>query len=276
MKIGFLTGYSEEIVEFAADVGFGSLELGIWPDADEASAEKVGRHVRGKGLEVSALGHYPNNLDPDLAKREAKVASMRNGIDLCRAMDVEVLCTFAGRVPDKSIEDNIPIFKEVFSPLVEYAEKRGVRLAIENCPMMHTFPFRGINIAYSPEAWTMMFEAVPSSYLGLEMDPSHLLWLGSDYVQAVRDFGDRIYHVHAKDTEIRRDIRSQVSMYGSGWWRYRVPGWGEVDWKGFISALHDVGYEGNLDIEHEDPVFSGDRHREGLVLGLKFLSRFVE
>lgn len=275
MKIGFLTGYTEDAVEFAASAGFGSLELGLWPGADEASAEDVARKVRARGLEISAIGHYPNNLDPDPSKRAHNAVEMRKVVDLCRAMDVDVLCTFAGRVPDKSIEDNIPEFKEVFSPLVEYAEKRGVRIAIENCSMMHTFPFRGTNFAYSPEAWSLMFEAVPSPSLGLEIDPSHLLWLGVDYVKAVRDFGDRIYHVHAKDTEIVHDELSRVSIYGSGWWRYRIPGWGDVNWQKFISALHDVGYRGNLDIEHEDPVFSGDRYREGLVLGLKYLSRFV-
>lgn len=276
MKIGFLAGYTEEIVEFAAQAGFGSLELGLWPGAGPGSAGPVADSIRQKGLEISALGHYPNNLDPDPAKRAESIDGIKNVIDIAVAMGVDVVCTFAGRVPDKSIEDNIPVFREVFAPLADYAEKRSVKIAFENCPMMHTFPFRGINIAYSPEAWELMFDAVPSAALGLEMDPSHLHWLGVDYVKAVRDFGSRIYHVHAKDTEIRRDKLSHQSIFGGSWWRYRIPGWGEVDWKLFISALHDVGYEGNLDIEHEDPVFSGERYREGLVLGLKHLSRFVE
>lgn len=282
MRIGFLTDYSEEIVRWASEVGFGSLELGAGPgsalDAEKLTSrdiDEVRRICDKHNIQISALGFYPNHLDPDEERRKKISQYFLKLLDVAAEMDVRVVCTFAGRVPDLSIEENIPIFKEVFLPYLEKAEKRNVKIALENCPMMGGHPFRGVNIAFTPEAWEMIFSAVDSSYLGLEYDPSHLLWLQADYIQAIRDFGDRIFHVHAKDTEIFYSKLGKATIYGSGWWRYRIPGWGEVDWQAVVSALLDVGYEGNLDIEHEDPVFHGPRFKEGLLLGLKHLSQFV-
>jgi sugar phosphate isomerase/epimerase len=181
-------------------------------------------------------------------------------------MEVPVVCTFAGRDPDKSVADNIPLFKEVFLRFCDEAEKRNIRIAIENCPMMDRISMKGINIAFSPEIWDAMFEAVPSDMLGIEMDPSHMVWQGIDYIQAIYDYGDRIFHVHAKDMEIRHDVLERVGIYGQcfgslaglshGWWYPRLPGWGDIDWPGFFTALIEVGYESHIDIEFEDTVLS--------------------
>lgn len=282
MKIGYLTPYSPDEVAFAAEAGFGSLELnsgsGETMNAEKilsGGAEEMRSTTKKYGIEISALACYVNHLNPDLEKRKQRNDYLRKLIDAAKALGVGVVCTFAGRMPELSVEQNIPIFKEVFSPLAEYAQKQGVKIAIENCPMMHGHPFRGDNIAYSPYVWEMMFDAVDSDYLGLEFDPSHLYWQQIDEVAATRKFGDKIYHVHAKDTEIMSDVLAYRGVMEPGWWRFRVPGWGEVDWQGFISALIDAGYDGSLAIEHEDPVFHGDRFREGLKRGLKFLSQFL-
>ena len=231
-------------------------------------AERVKRVCEGCGLEISAVGHYPNHLDPDPERRREHAEYFLKLIDAASLLGAPVVCTFAGRDPARSIEDNIEDFKRHFEPLVERAAERGVKIAFENCPGGH-------NIAISPYAWELMFKAIDSPVVGLEFDPSHLVWQGIDYVKAVYEFGERIYHVHAKDTEIIRPELERKGIFGSGWWRYRIPGWGEVDWRRFVAALLDVGYEGNLDIEHEDPVFHGERFKEGLLLGLRFLSQFV-
>ncbi len=217
-------------------------------------------------------------------------------------MKVPVVATFAGRDGSKSVRDNLPLFKETYSPIMDHAEKRGIKIAIENCPMMNRFSMHGENIAFSPEIWEAMFDLVPSTSLGLELDPSHCVWQGIDYVKAVYDFGDRIFHVHAKDMEIQKDVLarsgifglalSDVAGLGSGWWRARTPGWGEVNWPRFFTALVEVGYRGNIDIEHEDDVFalannvSGieaefdivnvyGSEKQGLQLGFKTLSKFI-
>jgi sugar phosphate isomerase/epimerase len=309
MKLGFYTNYSREIAEFAQQVGFKSLELSAWPqsslNADHVTDEQIREildDLQNRGIEVSALGYYPNYFDPDAEEAHEAQRYLLSILALAVRMEVKTVCTFAGRAPNKSVAENIPLFKDLFSRFCEEAEKKNLRIAIENCPMMDQVTMQGINIAFSPEVWDAMFDAVPSTALGLEFDPSHLVWLGVDYVQAVHDYGDRIYHVHAKDMEIDRQMLARVGIYGQaigpvaglghGWWRPRTPGWGDVNWPKFISALLDVNYTGNIDIEHEDEVIARaaatiDLSQEsnivatygtdttGLILGYNFLSKLI-
>lgn len=282
MRLGFMTEFSDEVVEFANEVGFGCLELRMGPGSDvnadyviNGGAERIRAACDQADLEISSLGHYCNHLDPDPTARANSNQYLEKLIDAAALLEVDTVCTFAGRLPEEGLEANVSLFQEVMTPLVAHAAEKGVRIAIENCPTMHGHPFRGTNFAFNPEAWDAMFEAVDSPNLGLELDPSHLLWLEIDYVGAVYDYADRIFHIHAKDTEILSGKLNEVGIYGTGWWRYRVPGWGEVDWQRFVSALLDIDYQGNIDIEHEDPVFSGERHEEGLVRGFAHLSKLV-
>lgn len=270
MRLGFYANYTPDTAAFAHEVGFDSIELSAWPgsslDASTTTDEQIAKireDLASKNIEISALGYYPNYLDPTEGKEAQEY--LVQVLDLAKRMGISTVATFAGRDPSKSVAANLPLYKEVFSRLADEAETRGLRLAIENCPMMDVIEMKGINIAFSPEVWEMMFDAVPSRAIGLEIDPSHMVWLGIDYVKAVRDFGDRIYHAHAKDMEIVESIRSRTGIYGQlsnsddlghGWWRARTPGWGDVDWPAFITALIEVGYAGNLDIEHEDEVFA--------------------
>ncbi|OYV86611.1 MAG: hypothetical protein B7Z63_03740 [Ignavibacteriae bacterium 37-53-5] len=174
-----------------------------------------------------------------------------------------------------------------FKDIMKFADDHGVKIMIENCPMENwqSFGLPG-NYAYSPELWDALFNEIPSDNFGLNLDPSHLYWLGIDYVQCVKDYAPKIFHTHAKDTEILRDGRQRYGIFSrqmeptpwkSGWWRYRMPGMGEIDWKKYISTLQEVGYEGVLSIEHEDPVWEGseEKVKRGLVAGLRHLSRFV-
>jgi len=273
MKLGFYADYSPSTVKFAEEVGFGCMELSAWPESS-LNAEKVSekeianvlKDMEKRNLEISALGYYPNYLDPDEEKSIEAKSYFIKVLDLAKRMNVGVVSTFAGRYPLKSVEDNIPLFKEVFTMFCEEAERRNIRIAIENCPMMDRVSMLGTNIAFSPEIWDVMFKEVPSESLGIELDPSHMVWLGIDYIQAVHDYGNRIFHIHAKDMEINHKVLSKVGIYGElfreveglghGWWRARTPGWGEINWPAFISALIEIDYQGNIDIEHEDDVFA--------------------
>jgi len=279
MKLGYLTDFSEEEVKFAREVGFDSLEISC--NNKEANFWKVisgkdgVRTIKEKmeenGLTISALGFYFNQIQPQDWQKEG----FSKLLEIAPELGVKVICTFAGRNPEKSVEDNIPLFKKAFDPWIRKAEDKGVKIAIENCPMMCGYPFQGINIAFSPKAWDLIFEAIPSENLGLEFDPSHLYWLGVDYIQALKDYRDKVYHVHAKDTEILKEKVAKETIYGKRWWRYRLPGLGEIDWHKFISTLYDIGYEGAVAIEHEDPVYEGEKRREGLRLGYKHLSLWM-
>lgn len=271
MRLGFYANYTKETAAFAHEVGFDSLELSAWPDsslnADTVSASEIDAiraDLDAKDIRISALGYYPNYLHPDEGAEAQRY--LIKVLDLAKRMDVPVVATFVGRDPSKSVEANMPMFKEVFSRLSDEAESRGLKLAIENCPMMNVKTMESINLAFSPEIWEQMFDLVPSRALGLELDPSHMVWQGIDYIQAIHDFGDRIYHVHAKDMEIVPTALKRTGIYGQafgqpfglghGWWRARAPGWGAVDWPKFLSALIEIGYDGSVDIEHEDDVFA--------------------
>lgn len=310
MRLGFYTDYSKTVAEFARRTGFKSLQLSAWPQSSlnadtvtEGEIAEIRKDLDAKDIQISALGFYPNVLsDDETAAVEAR-RYLRKVIELAGRMEVGVVATFAGRRKSRPVQESFGPFREVFSPIVELAERKGIKIAIENCPMHDFITGSGENIAYSPELWDEIFRLVPSDHLGLEFDPSHCVWLHIDYIKAIRDYGHKIFHAHAKDMEIRRDIINRVSILGSattfqghvmayGWPRARTPGWGEVDWPKFITALYDVGYRGNLDIEHEDDVFANTgafsehqseadvvgnygRDELGLTLGFKTLSRYV-
>ena len=309
MKLGFYTNYEKSTVAFAHRSGFRSMELSAWPEsslnADHVTDQRIAeikKDLKENDIEISALGYYPNYLDPDPDKAKEARRYFFKVMELASRMGVGVVCTFAGRSPEKSVKENIPLFKEVFSPFCDEAEKRNLRIAIENCPMLDRFYLRGENIAFSPEVWDEMFRVVPSKTLGIELDPSHMVWLGIDYVQSIYDYGERIFHIHAKDMEINHKALARVGILGQcfgetvglghGWWRARTPGWGEIDWPKFITALLEVNYSGNVDIEHEDDVFamanalgnvesesdiveSYGREEKGLILGFNTLSRLI-
>ncbi|MHB8579253.1 MAG: sugar phosphate isomerase/epimerase family protein [Ignavibacteriaceae bacterium] len=307
MKIGFLTACLpqmnlEDLVKWASDQGFKAMELAAWPvDSDrdykakqidvqnfrKNDAEKIIELFFKNNLEISAMAYYENNLFPDLKKRQFFLDHLKKVINTASLLGVKLVGTFVGSRPDKSPSENIKEIGVVFRELVKFAEDKNVKLMIENCPMENWIQF-GLpgNYAYSPELWEAMFNEVSSENFGLNLDPSHLYWLGIDYLKAIKDFKSKIFHAHAKDTEIITEGKYQFGLFGSqinpipwksGWWRYRMPGLGEINWQKFIATLQENGYDNILSIEHEDPIWEGDeiKIKTGLKLGLKHLSQFV-
>jgi len=281
MKLGLLTAAFpslslEEVARWARDNGFEALEIACWPSAggerrryagvshvnvEDFDPRAVRDLVKRHGLEISALAYYPNNLDPDAATREAANAHLRRVIEAAQRLEVEVVGTFVGRDQNRSVADNFADFEKVWPPLVRFARDHGVKVAIENCPMIFSadeWP-GGRNLAYSPAHWRRMFEIVPDDNFGLNLDPSHLVWQFIDYVRVVRDFAPRIFHVHAKDMEVDREglYEHGVMSLGVGWQVPRLPGLGEVRWDRFIAALYQAGYDWVVSVEHEDRRFEG-------------------
>jgi sugar phosphate isomerase/epimerase len=281
MKLGLLTAAFpdltlEQVAMWAAAEGFEMLEVACWPsasgkqrryagvchiDVEKLDADSVSATMSTHGLEISSLAYYPNNLHPAPAERAAANTHLRKVIDAAQALGVEVVGTFAGRDKTKNVPDNFAEFRAVWPRLVDHAEERGVKIAIENCPMIFSndeWP-GGTNLASTPAIWDEMFSIVPSESFGLNLDPSHLVWLMVDYERAVRDYASRIFHVHAKDMEIDRDglYRNGTVSLGMGWQVPRLPGLGEVRWDRFLAALYQVGYDHVVSIEHEDRRFEG-------------------
>ena len=282
MKLGLLTAAFpdltlEEVARWAHESGFDALEIACWPstggegrryagvshvDVEDFDPKAVRRLLSRFNLEISSLAYYPNNLDPDAEAREAANAHLRRVIEAAQRLDVEVVGTFVGRDQNRSVDENLEDFRRVWPPLVRFARERSVKVAIENCPMIFSadeWP-GGRNLAYSPALWRRMFELIPDENFGLNFDPSHLVWQFIDYTRAVREFGPRIFHVHAKDMEVDRDglYEQGVMSLGVGWQVPRLPGLGEVRWDRFLSALYAAGYDWVVSIEHEDRRFEGE------------------
>jgi sugar phosphate isomerase/epimerase len=299
MQLGFVSAILwdlslEEVFTFAREEGFTCVELMCWPaggaerryagvshldvsDFNEAKAARVHDLVRNHGVGVSGLGYYPNPLDADAAHRKVVAEHLKKVIDAARRLGVGVVNTFIGRDPGVAAEASWPRVREVWAPLVQHAESAGIRLAIENCPMLFSkdeWP-GGKNLPTSPELWRTLFEMFPG--LGLNYDPSHLIWQHIDCARAIRDFGKRIVHFHAKDTRIDREKLYQVGIMGFGWHIAKLPGLGDVDWPAVFAALTDVGYRGAVCIEVEDRAYEGsleDRKR-ALRQSKRYLEQFT-
>ncbi len=235
MKLGLMTAALPqlslaEVAGWAASTGFEMLEVACWPaatsttrryagvchiDVEDLDPDGVRQTMATHGLEISSLAYYPNNLAGDDAAREEANAHLKKVIDAAAALEVGIVGTFLGAEQTLPLPENLQRFRTVWPPLVEYAEERGVKIAIENCPMIFSWDEwpSGLNIAHSPAVWDEMFEAIPSESFGLNLDPSHLVWLQIDYERVVYDYASRIIHVHAKDLEIRTR-RSPPARHG--------------------------------------------------------------
>ncbi len=228
---------------------------------DDARAGEIRELMARHGLEISGLGYYPNNLHPDPEHRAAVNEHTRKVIRAAATLGVPVVTTFVGRDSSRTHPENMEEFRKVWPPIVAEAESLGVRVAIENCPMLFSLDEwpGGNNLAYSPAIWRELFDLIPSQSFGLNFDPSHLVWQMIDYERAIYEFADRIFHAHAKDLEVRRDglYDHGVMSVGIGWQVPRLPGLGEVRWDRFFAALYAVGYDGPVVIEHEDRRFEG-------------------
>src|SRR5882672_1658411 len=267
VKLGLLTAAFpslslEEVADWAAANGFEALEIASWPaagaerrryagvchvDVDALDVRGVRNILESRGLTISSLAYYPNPLDPDPAVRGNAQAHLRKVIEAAARLEVNLVGTFIGRDQTKPPEPAFAEVLESWPPLVKFAADHGVRIAIENCPMIFSadeWP-GGRNLAYSPALWRRLFEAMPTDALGLNLDPSHLVWQFIDIERAVREFGSRIYH-------------NGVMSLGMGWQVPRMPGLGEVPWNRFIAGLIAAGYDGVVSVEHEDRAFEGD------------------
>lgn len=291
MKLGYLTKFSAEEGPRARRLGFDCLEVhaGSWfansVYGDKAQRQRVLDDLRKTqeehGIAVSCVAHYSGGLG---LKGSELVESFRKAIDIAGACGAKVVATIAGREdPNKTVADNIAAFAGPWTQIAKHAADAGCRIAFENWPAFGGYPLAGKTLPYCPDAWTRMFDAVPNEALGLEFDPSHLYWQGIDHIAMLRQFKDRVYHVHAKDTEIFRDKRNQVGIFGSGWWTYRIPGLGEINWPQFLAELYTIGYDGGVCIEHEDGRFDGGRSEpdakkfeQGLRLGHACLRPLIQ
>lgn len=301
MQIGFVSAILhdlplEEVLAFAADEGFPCVEVMCWPPgkADRryagvthldvsaftpAAADAVRGLVGIHGVSISGLGYYPNPLDPDPAHRAVVHDHLKKVIRAAPMIGVNVVNTFIGRDHCKGVTENLAQVREVWPGIVAEAKAAGVRIGIEHCPMLFSddeWP-GGKNVATSPAVWRQLFDLFPGGTLGLNFDPSHLVWQFIDAARALREFGPHLVHVHAKDERIDRDRLHEVGVLGLGWHQPKLPGLGDVRWGEFFAALTDAGYDGPVCIEVEDRAYEGslDARKRALRQSRKFLEQFL-
>ena len=271
LQLGFLTAALDDF-EKAARLGFDAIELNVsafgragFGDLDR-SRVRAAQELRTKhGVAISALAFYDLAFDPP--PPDAVGLAYRRVFDVAETLGVHTIASMSGFDAARNWAGNVQLFADRFGPVAEEAERRGLRIAFENwMGFGGALPFKPINMGGSPDTWDAWFGAVPSRALGLEFDPSHLYWQGIDHMRALHEYADRVYHVHAKDTEIFPERRYRGGVNGQ-YYRFRIPGYGAINWMTFISALQEIGYDGGIAIEHEDEVYSGERFDEGLVRG---------
>src|SRR5665213_201985 len=281
MKLGFVSAIFpdlslEEVLAVAAAQGFSVVELMAWPvgkaerkyagvthveavNFTKARAEDVLTLARKHGVAISALGYYPNVLDPNEAVARPSAAHLKKVIAAAAMLGLTIVNTFIGRDWTKSVDENWPRLLKVWRPLIQFAEDHDVRLGIENCPMLFSrdeWP-GGTNIAVSPAIWRRLFNDLASPNLGLNYDPSHFAFQFMDPIAPLREFRDKLFNLHAKDVEIHLDRLNDSGLFAcpAPWHQARIPGYGDIDWARFMAELTAAGYDGPVCIEVEDDTF---------------------
>ncbi|MEZ5353371.1 MAG: sugar phosphate isomerase/epimerase family protein [Bryobacteraceae bacterium] len=303
MRLGFVSAILPELdlAQVLADahaIGFDCVEVMCWPvgkaerryagvthidvtSFDAGQAHRVLDVVSATGVSISALGYYPNPLSPDSAESGVAVAHLEKVIRAASLLGLDTVNTFIGRDWTQSVDDNWPRFLETWRPLLALAADHGVRIGIEHCPMSFTrdeWP-GGKNLATSPAIWRRMFNDIPSANFGLNYDPSHMIWQQMDYLKPLREFKDRIFHVHAKDARIDRDRLDDVGIlaFPNSYHTPKLPGLGDVNWGSFFSTLTDTGYRGPVCVEVEDRAYEGPLENRNAALRqtCAFLRQYV-
>lgn len=303
MKLGFvsaiLDGWGfEEMMDTAQEMGFRCVEVACWPggkaerryagvshiDVESLNEDKIA-YIKGycqkTGVEISSLAFYPNTMDADLEKRQHNISHLMKVIEASSRLGVNMVTTFIGRDSSKCVEENLELVKQIWPPILDYAQKLGVRIAIENCPMLfdRTQWPGGQNLMTTPVIWKQVFEILPYENLGINYDPSHFIWQMIDYIEPLYEFRDKIFHVHCKDIKLDADKlrRCGVMAYPLDYMHPKLPGLGDVDWGKYISALTDIGYDSYTCIEVEDRAFEGSQAKvlDSLRLSKRYMEQFV-
>ncbi|MDA3809954.1 MAG: sugar phosphate isomerase/epimerase [Spirochaetaceae bacterium] len=300
MKLGLLSAILEnmtyeEVIDTASELGYESVELACWPRGEGGrryagtshidvntltieSCRQILSYASSKNIEIQALGYYPNPLDPDKEKSDAAFKHIKSLIEGASLLKINRISTFIGRDKNKTIEENLEIFSHLWPEIISYAEKFKVQVAIENCPMYFSkdeWP-GGLNLASSPFIWKKMFEIIDSPFFGLSYDPSHLYLQRMDYISPLKDFKDKIFHIHLKDIAIDEKLINEHGIFTHplNYMNPRIPGRGGINWKEFISVLKKTGFSNCACVEIEDKDY--EDNGESILKALKESYEFIK
>jgi sugar phosphate isomerase/epimerase len=288
----------DEVIEFASENQFKCVEIMCWPrgkaerryagvthiDVDKTGDIEISQiktTLEMNNVYISGLGYYPNPMDADETQAEVYIEHIKKVIHAAAKLGIPVVNTFIGRDPQKSVEQNLKKFAEVWPGIIKVAEENNIKVGIENCPMLFTrdeWP-GGKNLATTPAIWKKMFEIIPSPNFGLNYDPSHLVWMQMDEVKPIYDFSEKLFHIHLKDVKVYRDKLNEVGImaYPLEYHSPKIPGLGDVNWRGFFSALTSVKYRGPVCIEVEDKAFEDSEQdiKAAILTSRNYLKQFL-
>ena len=305
MKLGLvsaiLDGWTfEEMLDTVAEMGFQCVEVACWPQGkaerryagvshidvarvleDDQYAKYVLDSFAAKKVEISSLAFYPNTMDGDLEKRAHNIAHLKTVIAASAKLGVNMVTTFVGRDQTKTVEENIELFREIWPDIIAFAAERNVKIGIENCPMLFgrdQWP-GGQNLMTTPAIWRKLFAIADSPYFGLNYDPSHFIWQQIDYIKPLYEFKDKIFHVHFKDIKIYEDKLNDygIMAYPLDYMSPKLPGYGDVNWGKYVSALTDIGFDGHACIEVEDKAFESCKEKilDSIHISKRYMEQFV-
>jgi sugar phosphate isomerase/epimerase len=303
MQLGFVSAIVpdltlEEVFALGKETGYTCVELMCWPvgkadrryagvthidvsNLKSADVPRILNLAQSHGMEISGLGYYPNLLTPDQEAGQVGALHLKRVISAAKALNLTHVSTFVGRDWTRSVEENWPRFLSVWKDLMAYADDQGIRIAIENCPMIFTadeWP-GGKNLASSPAIWRRMFEEIPSPNFGLNYDPSHQVWQQMDYIAPLTEFSARIFRVHLKDVAVDRAKLNEVGIlaYPLEFHSPKLPGRGDIDWAKFLRALKNLGYDGPVCVEVEDREFESDlaHRKQALTISAEYLRPLI-
>jgi sugar phosphate isomerase/epimerase len=303
MQLGFVSAIVpelnlEQVLELASSIGYRTVELMCWPpskadrryagvthinvlELDDSNISSIQKLLAKHAVSISGLGYYPNCLSANQEEAERSCEHLKQVIAAAPRLGIHQVNTFIGRDHTKSVDENWPRMLDTWRPIIDLAEKNSVRIGIENCPMIFTedeWP-GGKNIASSPAIWRRLFADLDSPNLGLNYDPSHLIFQHMDYLKPIRDFIDRIFHVHAKDVRVDQHLLDLHGIFAHpNLYHFpKLPGLGDVQWGQFFSILSDAGYQGPVCVEVEDRAYEGslEDRKASLVQSHRYLSQFL-
>ena len=303
MQLGFVTAIVgelslSEVMLLAAQIGYDCVEVMCWPPSkaerryagvthidvtslSESAIQEINHLRESTGVKISGLGYYPNCLSANRDEAATAVEHLRRVMQAAPELGIQNVNTFIGRDHTCSVEANWPRLLDTWCPLMELADSLNLKIGIENCPMLFTLDEwpGGKNIATCPAIWTKLFQDIGSPNLGLNFDPSHMVWQMMDYLSAIRNFGDRIWHTHAKDATLDRHKLNEVGLLAlpNLYHTPKLPGLGEVQWGAFFATLMQTGFQGAVCVEVEDRAFEGslEARKASLVQSYRYLKNFL-
>jgi len=283
-KLSIITPYSPEKLAFAAHAGYEGVVVtpgpDFNPDLSDSAIDQILATARNAGIRIISIEYFgPNHTDRDPARRAAANAEFIRALEFCHRLGCRFVGTFSGGMPGSGIQDQAKAFADVFNEkYLPVCEKLDVTMGWEGYP-------NPANFASIPAGMEAIFDLVQSKRLGLEFDPSHFVRQYIDPIRVAWQFRDRILAVHAKDTEIIQPVLQEVGIAGHGWWRYRIPGQGIVNWPEFLTVLLQIQFNGGIAVEHEDQFWdaphSGDlpdfpqQRKDGFILARRFLGQYL-